>query len=59
VTRVHANAVPRDETPIDGGDGVLGVLEINGGLARRLRIEPGWELRHPAMPQTGAAWRCD
>ncbi len=59
VTRVHANAVPRDETPIEGGEAVLGVLEINGGLARRLQIAPGWELRHPAMPQAGAAWPCD
>ena len=33
VTRVHANAVPLDETPIDGGEGVQFVLEINGGLA--------------------------
>ncbi|MFN3644204.1 MAG: DUF192 domain-containing protein [Gemmobacter sp.] len=58
VTRVHANAVPRDETPIDGGDGVLAVLEINGGLAARLGIRPGAELRHPGMPQAIAAWPC-
>jgi len=29
VTRVHAEAVPLDETPIDGGEGVQFVLEIN------------------------------
>ena len=58
VTRVHANAVPGDLSPIDGGDGVQFVLEINGGLAGKLGIEPGAVLRHPAIPQSGAAWAC-
>lgn len=57
VTRVHANAVPGDLTPIDGGEGVLAVLEINGGLAGRLGIAPGAELRHPAFG-AAAAWPC-
>lgn len=57
VTHVHDRAVPGDETTIDGGDGVLAVLEINGGLAERYGIEPGSELRHPAFG-TGAAWPC-
>lgn len=57
VTRVHANAVPGDLTPIDGGPGVVFVLEINGGLAARLGIAPGAELRHPSI--TAAAWPCD
>jgi hypothetical protein len=57
VTRVHANAVPGDLTPIDGGEGVVFVLEINGGLAGRLGIVPGAELRHPAIGP-GAAWPC-
>ena len=59
VTRVHANARPLDETPIDGGDGVRFVLEINGGLAARLGIVPGVELRHPAIAADRAAWPCD
>lgn len=59
VTRVHANAVPMDETPIDGGEGVRFVLEINGGLAARLGIVPGVELRHPAIAADRAAWPCD
>ena len=59
VTRVHHEAVPLDETPIPGGDGVLAVLEINGGLARRFGIGPGTEMRHPGLPQTDAAWPCD
>ena len=59
VTHVHENAVPLDETTIDGGPGVLMVLEINGGLARRLGIGPGSELRHPRLAQDGAVWRCE
>ncbi len=59
VTVVQANAIPRDETPIDGGRGVAVVLEINGGLAARLGIVPGSELRHPAIAQAGAVWACD
>ncbi len=58
VTRVHQNAKPLDETPIDGGEGVQFVLEINGGLAGAMGIAPGTQLRHPAIPQDGAAWPC-
>lgn len=58
VTRVHENAKPQDDTGIDGGDGVRFVLEINGGLARPLGIKPGSVLRHPAVPQDQAAWKC-
>jgi uncharacterized membrane protein (UPF0127 family) len=58
VTRVHSNAIPGDLTPIDGGEGVVYVLEINGGLADRLGIVPGAELRHPAIPAATAAWPC-
>lgn len=59
VTRVHANAVPGDLTPIDGGEGVQFTLEINGGLAARMGIVEGAELRHPAIPQETAAWPCE
>ncbi len=58
VTNVHANAVPMDETPIDGGDDVKLVLEINGGLAKRLGIAPGTVLRHPAIDPSVAIWPC-
>jgi uncharacterized membrane protein (UPF0127 family) len=51
--------VPHDETPIPGGDGVLVVLEINGGLASRIGIGPGAEMRHPTLDQTIAAWSCE
>lgn len=59
VTRVHENARPRDETPVDGGEGVRFVLEINGGLARQLGIGPGSEARHPAIGDDKAAWPCE
>jgi uncharacterized protein len=58
VTRIHENAVPRDRTPIDGGQGVQFVLEINGGLARRLGIIEGSALRHPAIDPAVAAFPC-
>ncbi|MBD1206567.1 MAG: DUF192 domain-containing protein [Rhodobacteraceae bacterium] len=59
VTRVHSNAVPHDTTPIDGGTDVRFVLEINGGLAARMGIAEGAELRHPAIPQGTAVWPCE
>ena len=59
VTHVHENAIPLDETGIDGGPDVKFVLEINGGLARALGIGAGAALRHPAVPQDQAIWRCE
>ena len=58
VTHVHENAVPLDETTINGGENVQYVLEINGGLAGRLGIEPGTQLRHPSIGNL-AAWSCE
>ena len=57
VTRIHENAQPLDETTIDGGPGVVAVLEINGGLARRIGVTEGSELRHPFFGAQ-AAWPC-
>ncbi|PTX05077.1 DUF192 domain-containing protein [Pararhodobacter aggregans] len=59
VQAVHENAVPLDRTPIDGGEGIRYVLEINGGMASRLHLAPGAELRHPAIAQDLAAWPCE
>ncbi|MFV0245423.1 MAG: DUF192 domain-containing protein [Qingshengfaniella sp.] len=58
VTRVHENAVPLDETAIDGGRDVLAVLELNGGLAAQFGINEGSVLRHPMLPQDRAVWAC-
>jgi uncharacterized membrane protein (UPF0127 family) len=59
VQKVHDRAVPFDETAIPGGDAVQFVLEINGGLAKRLGLTIGAELRHPAIDSARAAWPCD
>ena len=59
ITRVHSDAVPGDTTPIDGGEGVVYVLEINGGLAKRMGIAEGGELRHPAIDPAIAVWPCE
>lgn len=59
VLHVHARARPLDTTPVDGGEGVKFVLEINAGLAERLGLGPGAELRHPAVDQEIAVWPCD
>lgn len=59
VVTLHENAIPLDETPLSGGDSpLLAVLEINGGLAEKLGIEPGTQLRHPGLPQDVAVWPC-
>ena len=58
ITHIHENAIPFDETGIDGGDGVQYVLEINGGLSGRLGLKVGDALRHPAIGPD-AAWPCD
>lgn len=58
VQRIHANAVPLDRTPIPGGDGIQYVLEINGGLAARIGLSVGDEMRHPAIAPELASWPC-
>ncbi len=58
VARVHADAVPLDETAIPGGGNIKFVLEINAGLAGAFGIAPGTELRHPAIGPD-AAWPCE
>ncbi|MFV0360160.1 DUF192 domain-containing protein [Tropicimonas sp.] len=57
VRHVHSRAVPGDLTPIPGGDGILAVLEINGGLAGAMGISEGSQMRHPAFGED-AAWPC-
>ncbi|GHG87731.1 DUF192 domain-containing protein [Pseudodonghicola xiamenensis] len=58
VRRVHSDATPGDLTPIDGGEGIFAVLEINAGLARRYGIAPGTVMRHPIFSQGPAVWPC-
>jgi len=49
IVRIHENAVPHDTTPIPSGQPVLGILEVNGGLARRLGIDVGDRVVHEAF----------
>ncbi len=58
IRHIHHQAQPLDETPIPGGRGLTHVLEINGGLAKRLGIDEGDVLQHPSFDQTEAAWPC-
>lgn len=41
IVHIHPEAQPHDDTLISSGRPVTHVLEINGGLAARLGIEPG------------------
>jgi uncharacterized membrane protein (UPF0127 family) len=60
IKHIHHRAQPLDETPIlGGGDQLLGVLEINGGLARRLGIAQGDVLQHPAFVGPADTVACD
>ncbi len=58
ITRIHRDAVPGDLSGIDGGPGVKLAIEINGGLAARLGITEGTEVRHPAIAAATAVWPC-
>ncbi|MDZ7711394.1 MAG: DUF192 domain-containing protein [Roseovarius sp.] len=58
VRRIGHEAQPHDTRPVMGGGGIQTVLEINGGLARRIGIAEGWQMRHPAVDQDAAAWPC-
>ena len=59
VTHIHENAVPLDRTPIPGGNDVLYVLEVNGGMTETMGITVGSEMRHPAIASDIAVWPCE
>ncbi|MEM7240869.1 MAG: DUF192 domain-containing protein [Pseudomonadota bacterium] len=56
--KIHENAVPLDETSIPGGQYIQYVLEINGGMSERLRIQDGAVLVSSAIDQTRAFRPC-
>lgn len=58
VTHVHADAVPLDESHIPSRVPARLVLEINGGLAGALGIQPGSQMQHPKILQSSAIWPC-
>lgn len=57
VQHIHSRAQPLDETPIFGGNGLVAVLEVNGGLAEGMGMTEGTEVRHPFFGAE-AAWPC-
>ena len=65
IRHIHPMAQPLDETPIPGavaGDphpDRLMVLEIAGGEAARLGLQPGMAMAHPAVPQGQAVLPCN
>lgn len=59
IRHIHHLAQPLDETVISPGDMLLmGALEINGGLAKRMGIGVGDVLRHPAFVSLETPWNC-
>jgi uncharacterized membrane protein (UPF0127 family) len=59
VQHIHHKAIPLDETSIFGGDNLTSVLEINGGLAKRMGINVGSQVRHPSYAPQSAVWPCE
>jgi len=59
VMKVHENAIPHNLEPIPGGENILAVLEVNGGLTRKLGIRAGSQMRHSAFDQSSALWPCE
>jgi len=49
VHRIASNTVPFSEDLISSRGEVLGVLEVRGGLTRKLGLRPGHHVHHPAF----------
>ena len=58
VTSIHRDATPHDTSLIDGGRDVAAVLEINAGIASRLGIDVGSQIRHLSFDRQSAIWPC-
>lgn len=58
IAKIHADAIPLDESPLYGGPELTHVLEINGGLAKEFGISEGDILRHSTFNQNEAHWPC-
>lgn len=59
VKTLHNGAIPLDETPIPGGEGIQYVLEINGGVSKLLGFTAGAEIRYIGISQENAIWPCE
>lgn len=49
VTSVAADAKPMSEEIISSGQPAYAVIELNAGVARKIGLAPGDEVRHPAF----------
>ncbi len=49
IQHIHANAKPQDLSPITSTGDFRAVLEINGGVADKLNINPGDKIYHSAF----------
>jgi uncharacterized protein len=52
IKKVHANAQPQDLTPISSGGPVRAVIELAGGRAAALNIQPGDKVFAPSFLST-------
>lgn len=59
VQHVHENAVPGSLETIPGGENILAVLEVNGGLSSKIGLVVGAEMRHPAFAESAPVWACE
>jgi len=59
VTSIHRDAIPHDTSLIDGGREIAAVLEINAGMASRLGIDVGSQIRHLSFDPKSAVWPCE
>ena len=49
ILNIGANAIPQDLTPVRSEGNAYAVLEINGGLSKKLGIKPGDRIMHPVF----------
>lgn len=49
VANVHQNAVPHSEKTISSAEPVLYVLELNGGIAEKIKLKRGDRVKHPII----------
>lgn len=49
VTKIEADTVPKSEAIISSGDPAYAVIELNAGVASKIGLKPGDEVRHSAF----------
>ena len=59
IARIARETTPFSTETVPGGDGILQVLEINGGTSDLLGIGEGAVIRHPTLDPELALWPCD